>query len=205
MGQVELTEVGGFLWPASDRHFRAVVFDTVVDMLPALDLTPGREWAIQAGGNCGVWAAWLAKRFDRVVTVEPDMVNYHCLVQNVPDNVSHERAAFGENYGRMGMAADPANVGAHYLKGTGTVPVIPIDGMNLPGCDYLCLDVEGYELPALMGAEDTIRRFRPVIQIEDKGLSEKYGHRQGDAEKWLARFGYEVRHRIHRDVICAPA
>ena len=196
-----MIEVNGFKWPAGDHHCRSVVFDTVTDMQPALDLCRGNRLAIQAGGNCGVWAAWLADRFDIVVTAEPDQINYACLRQNVPPNVQHLCAAFGAMADFVGMQTDQRNIGAHFIKGTGTVRVMTIDSLEPEACDYLCLDVEGYEMPAMMGAEETIREFRPVIQIEDKGLSEKYGHAQGDAEKWLARFGYQVRHRIHRDVI----
>ncbi|MEO8531020.1 MAG: FkbM family methyltransferase [Deltaproteobacteria bacterium] len=65
-----------------------------------------------------------------------------------------------------------------------------------------CLDIEGAEMPALLGAKELIERCLPVIQIEDKGLSRKFGYEKGDAEAWLAmEFGYVVRARPGRDVI----
>lgn len=199
---MKLTEVNGFVWPAEDTECRRIVFSTTSDMDLALAMVPHRRIAVQAGGNCGVWAAHLAKTFDRVFTFEPDPVNYHCLAQNVPTNVRHFEAALGDGDGRTGLKRIAGNCGAHALDGEGDIPVMAIDSLNLEACDYLCLDIEGYELIALRGAARTIRRFRPVIQIEDKGLSRAYGHEKGDAERWLAaEFGYQVAHRINRDVI----
>lgn len=197
-------EVNGFVWPDGDVACRAVVFNSVGDMLPALDLCEGRDVAVQAGGNCGVWAAWLADRFNTVVTFEPDPTNFACLRQNVPGNVIPYEAALGAKHDLTDMVRDRKNCGAHYLKpGSGPIAVHPLDALSLRACDYLCLDVEGYEMLALIGAEETIRAHHPVIQIEDKGLSEKFGYAKGDAEKWLRRFGYKVRRRVARDVILA--
>jgi hypothetical protein len=38
--------------------------------------------------------------------------------------------------------------------------------MALPGLDFFKLDVEGYEVPALAGAIDTIQKYRPWIWVE---------------------------------------
>jgi FkbM family methyltransferase len=46
------------------------------------------------------------------------------------------------------------------------VDVISIDEMNLPRLDFLKLDVEGYEVPALLGAHNTLKKFRPWIWAE---------------------------------------
>jgi FkbM family methyltransferase len=46
------------------------------------------------------------------------------------------------------------------------VDVTSIDSMNLPRLDFLKLDVEGYEVPALIGGLQTIARHRPWMWIE---------------------------------------
>ena len=43
---------------------------------------------------------------------------------------------------------------------------ITIDSLDLPGCDFLKIDVEGMELQVLQGAEETIRKYQPVIYAE---------------------------------------
>ena len=46
------------------------------------------------------------------------------------------------------------------------VDVTSIDAMALTRLDFFKLDVEGYEVPALTGALDTIKRHRPWIWVE---------------------------------------
>ena len=46
------------------------------------------------------------------------------------------------------------------------VEAITIDFLDLPGCDFLKIDVEGMELQVLQGAEETIRKYQPVIYAE---------------------------------------
>jgi FkbM family methyltransferase len=46
------------------------------------------------------------------------------------------------------------------------VDITSIDAMALPRLDFFKLDVEGYEVPALTGALDTIKKHRPWIWVE---------------------------------------
>jgi FkbM family methyltransferase len=46
------------------------------------------------------------------------------------------------------------------------VDVTSIDTMELPRLDFFKLDVEGYEVPALAGALETIKKHRPWIWVE---------------------------------------
>lgn len=198
------TSVNGYKWPAIDRDCRAVVFDSVADLRPALSHVKNRIAAVQAGGNCGVWPAALAKLFKAVWTCEPDPVNYECLKHNVPDNVVHIQAALGAEPARVGLKDYGNNIGAHYIDGPGDIPLVTIDSLELVACDFIALDVEGYELAAFRGAEDTLKRFRPVVQFEDKGLSARYGVLKGEAVDWLQERGYRVAAYVKRDVVMVP-
>lgn len=205
---MDLIERDGFFWPADDDWCHKVIHSELPDADAAIALCKGRMLAVQAGGNVGVWASHLAKTFDTVFTVEPDATNYECLTRNVPANVTHQRAGFGAQAGGIALVNVQGNAGAHYICGGGSIPIITIDSLDLPGCDLLILDVEGSEPAALYGAEQTIRRFRPVIMFEEKGLSERYyGVKRGTAEAWVAGlgFGYSVRTRVRADVIMAAS
>lgn len=196
----------GFYWPAGDAHCHKVIHSETPDIDEALSFVKKFVVAVQAGGNVGVWAALMAKRFNTVWTFEPDAANYACLVENVPENVRHANVGLGDKPDKVGMKLFPDNCGAHYVSGPGKIDIVTLDSVDLPGCDYLCLDVEGYEPKALHGAKETIARFRPVIQIEEKGLSEKYYRiRAGAAEWWLVReHGYRMAKRVRKDVILVP-
>lgn len=195
---------GGFWWPADDDWCWRVIHQELPDLDAAVAYAKGRRLAVQAGGNVGVWAAHLARLFDTVDTVEPVAANYECLVRNVPANVRHGLAAFGSQQSFISMELVDGNAGAHHAKSGGDIRVITIDSLDLEACDLICLDVEGFEPQALLGAEQTIRKFRPVIQIEEKGHSDLYfGIQRGTSERWLLNLGlgYRVREKRRADVI----
>lgn len=195
------------LWPATDRDCAAVVFDGVHDLEIAYQFCRRFDVAVQAGGNCGVWPAKMAERFGTVFTFEPDPMNFRCLCANAPEErIVKFNAALGDHHNAVGLLRDPRNVGAHSIQGSGTIPVLRIDDLVLDKCDLIYLDVEGFELNALRGAADTIRRLKPVVVAEDKGHSEKYGFPQGFLEQYLAiHFGYQVAARQHRDIALTAA
>jgi FkbM family methyltransferase len=59
------------------------------------------------------------------------------------------------------------NIGGVSLGiGGETVETIRIDDLGLPGCDFIKIDVEGAEPLVVLGGEETIRRYRPVIYYE---------------------------------------
>jgi FkbM family methyltransferase len=64
------------------------------------------------------------------------------------------------------------NVGMHSVarhddsKPHELVPAVRIDDMNLSALDLLQLDVEGAEAFALRGAEQSLKKFRPVVSVE---------------------------------------
>lgn len=203
---MDLIERNGFWWPAGDGWCHKVIHQELPDCDAAVRLTKGRDCVIQAGGNVGVWAAHLAKSFKRVITAEPDPVNYECLKRNVPSNVEHYQMGFGMSAERIDLVQVEGNAGAHYAKaGQGsTIPVVKIDDLELEACDLLILDIEGYEPLALQGAEQVIRKYKPVIMFEEKGLSQQYyGIKRGSSERWVVKLGlgYSVKARPRADVI----
>ena len=161
---------------------------------------------IQAGGNIGVYPATMAGQIERVITVEPDLVNYQALLLNVAgrDNIEHHWAAFGDKIGTASVDhVYPDNIGAHQLKAGNDVRVLTIDSFCVDNCDFIQLDIEGYEHLALLGAERTIKKTHPVITLELKGLGSRYGYSDEDTINLLQDWGYEIVGRVNRDVIFA--
>lgn len=196
-----MERVEGLWWPEGDREGRRAALATVSDLFDAMMLCREHRVCVQAGGNCGVWANCLAERFDEVWTAEPDWQNYLCMVRNVRRNVRTIWGAFGAHAGAVGLVREEGNAGAHYVEGEGCIPVLLIDELDLPACDLIVLDIEGMEPEALIGAQETIRKFKPILMVEDKGLSERYGQ----PKDWTADIpGYRVARHVHRDVVLAP-
>jgi hypothetical protein len=77
--------------------------------------------------------------------------------------------------------------------------VIRIDDLELPGCDFLQLDIEGYEYNALMGATETIAKYRPLIMYEAKGKAKKYDINGTEIPALLASLGYTLVLQVNAD------
>ncbi len=200
---------GGFWWPDSDTKAHPVIMrDCGPDIAALLPHIRGRDCIVQAGGNVGLYPVALADHFRHVVTFEPDPDNWTCLTANLSARdglrrVTPYHAALGDEPGVCRMfEVQKGNCGAHrIIPGRGSIPILTIDSLNLDACDAIWLDCEGYELPALKGASDTIERFSPAIAIEDKGLEVAFGAPRGEAIQWLGFFGYEQVDRVGRDKI----
>lgn len=182
----------------------------VRDLEVALPYIRGRRCAIQAGGAYGIWPRYLASRFDAVYTFEPDQENFACLVQNLMPNIYPFRAALGAKSGRCAIERDEKhtyNAGAGFVALGGAIPVLPLDAFGFAECDFLCLDVEGYEEPALEGAQLLIERTHPVIMLEAKPLPQMkdYGLTESSAIEYLTARGYTVCAKVHRDVVLVHA
>lgn len=191
-------------WPDADVECRAVVFGEYVSLRMAYSFLKGTRTAIQAGGNMGAFPWKMAQKFASVITAEPDPECFRCLDLNVMEpNVTKLNAAFGEQPGKVSMSYPQANnLGAQFVVPGGDIESITIDSLGVMDCDMIYLDVEGAELSALKGAEETIRMSKPLIVVEDKGLSSRFGTEKGDIGKWLAfNFGYRQVGASKRDVI----
>lgn len=197
----------GFYWPDHDKHCHPAVMNTYQDMDNALQYVEEMGVCVQAGGNVGVWAKKLAEKFGVVYTFEPDPENFNCLCANVQEhNVVKFNAGLADVHKMItvkpSIPQEENNCGAYQAYDGGYVPTMRIDDLNLPACDLIYLDIEGFELFALQGAEETIHKYRPVIGLEQKQLPEMYGLEPDSATEYLvAKHGYTVKERIHRDTI----
>jgi FkbM family methyltransferase len=198
---------GELLWPTNDADGMAAIAN-VGDLDAAYRHCSDFRVAIQAGGHCGVWPAAMGRRFERVYTFEPDVRNFRCLCANAPaENVIKFNAALGDRHRQIGFKRHVTNTGAHEINEAiddeaQSVSMMKIDDLALPFCDLIYLDIEGYELHAMLGAAEIIKWCQPVIAIENKGIR----HAVGFVESAMRDlFGYRVAERVRRDVILVPA
>jgi len=172
-GHTEIRQ--GWLWPKDDRRcWRATTRHWDLPQ-QVMAMTDRREVAVQAGGNCGVYAKQYSEKFQTVYTFEPDHLNFHCLINNLSTNtnVYKIQAFLGKGDELTAGITNPADMQSEPNSGmfeitdmAGTIPVLSIDGLGLRSCDLIHLDIEGNEPNALVGAEQTVKRFRPLICLE---------------------------------------
>jgi len=193
----------GYFWPRGAEEYGKRYIDRAPDMDTAISLCRDTRSAIQAGGHVGVWPKYLAERFSRVYTFEPEMLNFQALNMNCTEqNIYRLQAALGFERTPVKIVVHPANIGGNHVSGVGRVPCLRIDDLALRDVDLIVLDVEGSELAAIYGAVDTIKLCKPVIHMEARGHIEKYN--RGTTEELhsvLRTLGYEKHGDIHKDEV----
>ena len=169
-----------------------------------------RRVAVDVGANVGFWSMWLVGPFSHVHAFEPVPDLAAILPWNMPrENYTLHNCALGKEDGYVTMTVDPAATGYSHVgvdgassSGHPVIPPVPmrtLDSFEIQEVDLLKIDVEGYELQVLYGAERTIRSCRPIIVIEQNGHEERYGVKRDSALRLLKNWGARERLVIKGD------
>lgn len=199
--------VGGWWMPETEEHYIEVMKPgakrhQVVDgrwayqyhkLEAALTHIPAtrRRVAVDVGGNLGLWSFHLAKQFDHVHAFEPMPAYAELFAANVsPTNVTLHKCALGAAAGGVRLDCPPDQTGNTHIVGAGDIPLRTLDSFGLDDVDLIKIDVEGYELPVVKGAEETLLRCQPWLVVEQKGNDRKfYGAPRDAAADWLKGLG----------------
>ena len=183
----------GWYFPDFETHFPKMLKKSVDKGLPpeyqiavrrrSIELCSKRGTALDIGANVGLWGRDLVDNFAKVVAFEPVAVFRECLEKNVVgSNFFISPLALGDHDTQATMIITEGNSGHSHLDpatlGTGDVQVVKLDNLNIENVDYIKIDCEGYEYRVLQGAEQTVKRWRPIMVIEQKphdAYSKDYG------------------------------
>lgn len=180
---------GGFYLPEGDEHFVRHYGDDLASY-QAADREAAykyvRQWrtAVDLGANIGLFSRAFAGRFETVWAFEPVERIRACLELNVPGNVIVQPYAVGDRPSIQRMHRTVKNSGGAYIFDHPDIPtpnkdappphrsveveVRTLDSFDITEVDLIKLDIQGSEYLALKGGEQTIRKYRPVILIEEK-------------------------------------
>jgi FkbM family methyltransferase len=136
---------------------------------------------LDVGANIGVHTLDMAAAADAkgtVIAFEPQGFLHQILCTNILLNELHNVQAIHGGLGReRGQAWIPpldynaaGNFGGVSLQretGGERVVVAPLDSLGLAQCHFIKIDVEGMEEDVIAGAEKTIRKFNPVLYVEN--------------------------------------
>lgn len=208
----DLIEMGGYWWPHYDAEYPSLphaLMRNVKDIAVSAAVCKRRRLCVQAGGNVGIWPIALTFMFDRVVTLEPQPAAFQALCRNAVREISSGRMS--AQLGALGAAAGTVRLqagqnSATWRKVEEHAPLFPqmdaqvftIDGLGHETVDAIYLDVEGAELDALKGADQTIKRCRPVLHLE------VFDKNRADLEAYVFGLGYKFIRTVHKDSIYVP-
>lgn len=168
-----MIEKYGWWFPDGDTHFDQYIqhggYQPVTYLVGVFACQKYRT-AVDIGAHVGLFSRPLTTHFNNVYSFEPIKENYECLLRNAPTAISRNVALSSTN-GLLNLETVTGNSGAGFVsaKGTIQVPAITLDSLNLSEVDYVKIDIQGYELEALKGAEQTLKTWMPVICLECKG------------------------------------
>lgn len=177
--------------------------------------------AVDIGAHVGFWSMQMAKQFAQVASFEPIPQQRECFMRNLEgcENVELFATALGERAGFVRIITQPTSSGdslvdafgndgvtAQPTEGEGKcVPVKTLDSFELENVDFIKADCEGYELFALRGGIETIKRCRPVVIVEQKPKrGQKFGLTETGAVQFLESLGYRMMENLSGDFIVIP-
>ena len=177
------------------------------------DANPGKRTCIDIGAHIGVYALEYAKHFKHVYAFEPIDHIYKMLYMNTmnTDNITTYNYPVGNDNDvtmmtdslrtEMSFIIDSDNgnpVRANLIKDREEVSVIEkkralsIDSFKFKDVDFIKIDTDGYVIPILEGAKETIDRWSPVMQIEIIS-------NQVEITNWLDKMGYQSYNKVRED------
>jgi hypothetical protein len=125
-------------------------------------LRTNRRRAIDIGARAGFWSDWLAARFEFVDAFEHELVMRKCFRRNISQaNVTLHAYDFGD-----GDVLPAAAAGSDVAEES---RMHQLDDFAYVDVDFVNINVGGSCLHILRGAEQTLRRCKPLILINEIG------------------------------------
>lgn len=133
---------------------------------------------MDVGANIGYWSKFLTiiARVDEVHAFEPDPICYRILQKNLLGSAAVvNQGAISEAEGTLELFIDPDHSGdnrPYFIEGRNRieVPCYSLDSYvkkaQLDRVDFIKIDIQGGEIPALEGARALVENFRPQLMVE---------------------------------------
>ena len=177
----------------------------------AQTILPQFRRCIDVGSNNACNAVHYAERFDVVECFEPTPLAQTLWRNTVRDcgtqGVTLYDVALGEDVRTTQILLHERNGGHNHLqhydknprargaptRKTHTVAQTTLDSFHFTEVDFVKIDVEGYEWFVLQGAESTLARERPLLQLEIVAHQcRKFNYRAEDLIEYLRDRNYRV-------------
>jgi FkbM family methyltransferase len=150
-----------------------------IDLINQL-LKPGFI-VLDVGANIGTHTLQFAKSVQPnglVYAFEPQRIAFEFLCANIVLNnylnIFPMMAGVSDNCGEITVPivnpntrANSGSINIESYSNGDMVRLLTIDSLNLNSCNFIKVDVEGMERKVLLGAKETIKKFRPFLFVEN--------------------------------------
>lgn len=153
--------------------------------------------------------SYLAVGIDKIICFEPLEENFRVLQQKASDKVKIHKVALGEreednvkmylasNLLASSSVLEPAEVLYDYphisFENIEYVSMKKLDSFSqeIDGCNYISLDVQGYEYEVLLGAKQSLKNFDYVYLEVNRSETYKNNRLVRDIDMLLSKYGFE--------------
>jgi FkbM family methyltransferase len=156
------------------------------------------QWRVclDIGSNVGQWTRPLAKRFHSVICFEPNPNFRECFKRNITEtNVVLWPYGLSDSEHQAQQEFNSTILN----EGEGDIECRTLDSFGLTNVDFVKIDVDGFEVPLLEGARDTLTKNNAVVNIEMK--RDKRSSTVRRAEEILRDLGYRYEKRTKSDEV----
>lgn len=163
---------------------------------------------IDVGCHRGEIMEWMLKYAPdgKHMGFEPIPVFYNYLIDHFPASIQFHRLALSDKKGEISfnyVISNPSYSGIKkrkYDRKNELDTKIKVETATLDSVlnkshpvDFMKIDVEGAEYAVLLGAAETLKRWKPIIVFEHgKGAADVYGVKPGDVFNFLTEMDYRV-------------
>lgn len=155
------------------------------------------------GAHGGVYTITLAKQFPDLTIhsfePQPEELIENLRLNDLPTENVHA-VAVGEHADTVMMTTNNRSSNHVSVKGERAVTLVRLDdyivSRSLPLPNWIKIDIEGLEFPALRGAEKILRQAKPTVIAEINHLSGRYGSTVPELLSYMRSLGYTA-NRLH--------
>jgi len=145
--------------------------------LPGIVEPQKGDFVLDIGAGFGETSLWFSKyvsEVGKVFTFEPSGYNFKILEENIRrnevKNIEPVKAGVGKEEGEAAILGAGGSAFVSDTNSSGyRIPIATIDNFvrrkDLQKVDFIKMDIEGMELEALLGAQETIKTYRPRLAI----------------------------------------
>ena len=195
---MKIEKVNGFWVPSNDVHLndwkQGKPFTQNKCLLKFLDYCKIQnkkfKTVIDVGAWCVTWAKAMEPFTKKVIAFEPDRIHFKCLQRNCTINCDARNEAVGSEIKTISLTVDNFTQ-AKRVNTAGNIRMVTLDSYNYENVNMIKIDVEGYEMEVLKGAEKTLENVQ-YLMIELNNNTKKYGSSNADVETYLKGLGFKV-------------
>lgn len=165
--------------------------------------------ALDVGADIGYYALQMSRLVGpegRVIAFEPIPAARERLKHNIAlnscTNIEISEYALGNQEGKVYLEDPFEKSRLNLNKSAGAAGDIEVsikrlddlvEQMNLPSVDIVKMDIEGAEHQALLGMEQTLRRFHPILIVEvHNHFLPLFGSTSKELLSWLTSLNYQI-------------